>query len=129
MYDELRKEAKKTVEAKMAFYTCTIVFSFVSLVLIILSLAIPAITFWLMIPIPVFLMVLGVLYLTAFGLPNSGNKSENWKEKEIEKEMRKLYLHRKSQLIQVEEPTEQERLQLKELEKLEVRQGWEEDYV
>ena len=129
MYDELRKEAKKKVDAKLAFYTCTVVFFFTTIILIILSLAIPAITFWLMIPIPVFIMVLGVLYLTAFGLPTGGKPSDNWKEEEIEKEMRTLYRSRKSQLLQLDELSEKENLQLKELEKLEESQGWEDDLV
>ena len=113
----------------MAFYTCTVVFSFTTVVLIILSLAIPSITFWLMIPIPVFIMVLGVLYLSAFGLPTSSKPSENWKEEEIEKEMRTLYRSRKAQLQELDGRSEKEELQLKELEKLEQKQGWEEDYV
>lgn len=129
MYDELRKEAKKTVDAKMAFYTCSIVFSFTSLVLMIISLAIPAITLWLMIPIPVFLMVLGVLYLTAFGLPGGGKHSDNWKEEEIKKEMRELSRSRKSQLLQLDELSDKDRLQLKELERLEQQWGWDDDLL
>ncbi len=129
MHDELRKEAKKAVDAQMAFYTCSIVFSFTTLVLIILSFAIPAITFWLMLPIPVFLMVLAVLYLSAFGLPTSISKSSNWKEEAIQKEMRKRYLSRKQALTAIQELSAEEKLQLKELEALEATQGWEDDLV
>lgn len=129
MYQELRKKAKKKVEAKMAFFTCSIVFSFTTLVLIILSFAIPAIRFWLMLPIPVFIMVLGILYLTAFGWSNNGRHSEDWQEEEIEKEIVKLYEQKKRQLSPEKELSEKERLELKELERLEKKWGWEEDYV
>ena len=46
MYKELRKEAKKKVEAKMAFYICAIAFSSVSIVLLMLSFYMPSIGIW-----------------------------------------------------------------------------------
>jgi len=129
MYKELRKKAKKKVEAKKTFYVCTVVFSFTSLILIILSYAIPDITFWLMIPIPVFLMVLGVLYLSAFGWPWIAGNSEDWEEEEIEKEMLKLYRRRRNELPPLEDLSETEILELKELERIKKKWSGEEDYV
>lgn len=129
MYKELRKQAKKKVEAKMAFITCSIVFSFVTVVLLMLGYYLPMISFWLMLPIPIFVMVLGILYLSAYGLPHTGKFSEDWREEEIEREMIKLYRQKRSQLPPVEKLSETEVLELKELERLKEKWEWREDYV
>jgi hypothetical protein len=129
MYEELHKKASKKVEAKKAFYICTIVFSFTTVVLLILSYAIPAISLWLSLPIPVFIMVLGILYVSAFGWSSSGPLSKDWQEEEIEKEMIKLYRKKKMQLPPLEELSETEILELKELERMEKKWDWDEDYV
>jgi hypothetical protein len=121
MYQELRKKAEKKVQAKMAFYICAIVFSFTTLVLLGLSFYLPAIGFWLRLPIPVFLMVMGILYLVAFGMPSTVTLSEDWREAEVEKEMLILYQQKKTQLPPLEDLSEKEILELKALERLEER--------
>jgi len=129
MYKQIRKKAKKKVEAKKAFYILCIVFSFVSVLLMMLSYAIPSIAYWLTLPIPIFLMILGIVYLSAFGLPWRGELSEDWEEEEIEKEMIKLYRKKRTQLPPIEELSEAEVLELKELERIKQKWGWDEDYV
>ena len=129
MYKELRKKAKKKVEAKMGFYICAIVFSFVTVVLLMLSFYLPSVGFWLRLPIPIFIMVLAILYLSAFGLPTNGTLSQDWQEEEIEKEMIKLYRQKKAQLPPKEELSETEVLELKELERLQKKWEWGEDFV
>lgn len=130
MYKELREKAEKKVEAKKAFYICTIVFAFVSIVLLMLAYYIPAISFWVSLPIPIFVMILSILYLSAFGLPGkNGQFSDDWEEEEIEKEMLKLYRRRKSELPPLEDLSETEVLELKELERLKKKWDWREDYV
>ncbi|NNE29846.1 MAG: Pr2TM family membrane protein [Saprospiraceae bacterium] len=129
MDQDLRKKAKKKVEAKMAFYYCTVIFAFTAVILLIIGLALPEVAFWLMIPIPVFIMVLGILYLSAFGLPNTGSLSGDWKEEEIEKEMLDLYRRRKDRLSKLDELSESEILELKELERIREEQEWDEDLV
>jgi len=129
MHEELHKKAKKKVEAKMSFYICCIVFFFVTIVLLMLGSYLPQIGFWLKLPIPIFIMVLIILYLYAFGLPNSGALSEEWQEQEIEKEMIRLYRRQKAQLPPLEELSETDRLDLKELERLREKEGWDEDFV
>lgn len=129
LYKELRKKAKKKVETKMSFYICALVFSFTTLVLLMLSFYLPGIAFWLRLPIPIFIMVLGILYLSAFGLPTTGALSEDWQEAEIEKEMTKLYREKKSQLPPLKELSETEILELKELERLQKKWDRNEDYV
>lgn len=129
MYEELHKKAKKKVETKMSFYICSIVFFFVTIVLLMLGSYLPQISFWLKLPIPLFIMVLIILYLYAFGLPSSGALSEEWQEEEIEKEMIRLYRQKKSQLPPPEELSETERLELKELERLREEGDWDADFV
>lgn len=118
---ELRKKAKKKVEAKMAFYTCAIIFPCVMVVLLMLSFYLPAAGFWLRLPIPILIMVLGIIYLSAFGMPFTGALSEDWQEEEVEKEMIKLYQKRKNQLLPQDDLSETEMLELKELERLKMK--------
>lgn len=129
MDQELRKKAEKKVTAKMGFYTVAIVFFFTTIVLLMVSYAIPEITFWLMIPIPVFIMVLGILYLSAFGLPTSRGLSEDCREEEIQKEMEKLHRQQQDPLPRLEELPETDDLELKEMERLAERRDRDEDYV
>lgn len=129
MYKELRKQAKKRVEAKTAFYTCAIIFSGVSMVLLLLSFYLSSISFWLRLPIPILMMVLGVLYITAFGWSATGELSDDWQEDEIEKEMVRRYQQKKLQLPPLENLSEKELLELKELERLQQKWSREEDYV
>ena len=125
----MRKKAKRKVQAKMNFYTLSLVFSFTTVLLLMLSFYIPSISFWLMLPIPAFVMVLGVSYLSAFGLPSAGVHSDDWKEEEIEKEMIKLYRQKKVDLPSFDELSETEILELKELDRLQEKWGPEEDLV
>ncbi|MEM6769564.1 MAG: 2TM domain-containing protein [Bacteroidota bacterium] len=127
MDDDLRKSAKKKVDAKLAFYTCSLVFSAAAIVLIILSFAIPKIAVWVLIPLPVLAMVLGVLYFSAFGYPGANRDVEDWKEEEIQREMRKLQRRKKTKQAN-NSAIEQDELTLKELERVEALPR-EEDFV
>ena len=129
MYEELRKKAEKKVQAKMAFFICAVVFFFTTIILLVLSYYLPAVAFWLRLPIPVFMLVLGILYLAAFGLPTANGASENWREEEVEKEMLKLYRQKKAELLAQEELSEHEVLDLKELDRLEEKWDRRDDYV
>jgi hypothetical protein len=129
LYNEIRKKAEKKVQAKLAFYICSIVFAFTSVILLMLSYYLPSVAHWLRLPIPVFIMVLGVLYLTAFGMPFTGTHGEDWQEEEIQKEMLKLYRQRKGELPPFEDLPESEVLKLKELEELEQKWNRDEDFV
>lgn len=128
MYKNLRKKAEKRVQAKVAFYICAIVFAFISIILLMMASYLPTVAFWLKLPIPVFIMVLCILYINAFGLPMSDTLSGDWQEEEIEREMVKLYHERKSLLPPDEELTEEEKLDLIELERLEEKHTWRNDY-
>lgn len=129
MYKELREKAKKKVQAKIAFYICAIVFAFTTVLLLMLSFYLPSVAFWLRLPIPIFFMVLGILYLSIFGLPFTGLDSEDWQEEEIEKEIIKLYRKKKDELPPLEELSDSEVLELRKLEHLTRKRGWDDDYV
>jgi len=90
--------------------------------------AIPSIVTWVLIPVPVFLMILGISYIQAFGPPFGRAPSENWREEEIQKEMAKLTRADKVKAPPTVEPSESMELELKELEQLK-RGGEDEDYV
>jgi hypothetical protein len=129
MYEEMRKKAKKKVRAKMNFYTSVVVFSFTTILLLMLSVYIPSISFWLRLPIPLFIMILAVLYLSTFGLPFSNTHSDDWEEAEIEKEMTKLYRQKKIELPSFDNLSETEILELKELDRLQKKWDQGEDFV
>ena len=129
MYEELRKQAKKKVEAKKGFYICAIVFSSVTVVLLMLSFYMPAIGFWLRLPIPIFIMVLAVLYITAFGFPTANGFSEDWEEEEIQKEMARLYRQKKAESTTLEGLSETDTLELKNLERQMNKRDLGEDFV
>lgn len=119
MYEDLHKKAKKRVEARMGFYTMAIIFFFTAIALIMLSFYLTNIAFWLRLPIPFLAMVLGIMYIQTFGLSTNRDASVDWKEEEIEKEILKLYRLKSKNLMDTEDLTEHEILELKELERLE----------
>ncbi len=129
MYENLRKKAEKKVEAKKAFYACAIIFPTVAIVLLMLSFYLPGAAFWLRLPIPILMMVLGVVYLSAFGWSANGTLSEDWEEEEIEKEMIKFYRQRKVELPPLDDLSETDILELKELERLKKKWNRNEEYV
>ena len=130
MQDEIRKKAKRKVDAKMGLYVTAIVFAFVTIVLLMLSSYLTAISFWLRLPIPIFIMVLAIQYVVVFGFPSSGALSKDWQEAEIEKEMLKLSQREASaKTPRPLDSPEAENLELKELERLEEKRNWGEDLV
>jgi len=129
MEKELREKAEKKVQAKITFYQCLIIFSGVAVVLLILSFYLTNAAFWLRIPIPVLLMVLGVLFFDAFGIPTANGLSDNWEEEELEKEMNRLRKLKKVEAPQLDDLSETDILELKELERLQNKWDVGEDYV
>ncbi len=130
MHEQLEEKARKKVEAKMAFYILAIIFAFVSLILMVMSFQIgnPKAGFWLRLPILIFPMVLAIMYIPIFGIPFSGVSGEEWQEREYQKELDKLYRQNRSNLPPPEDLSEEDRLELKELERLKRKWGDDEDY-
>ena len=128
MYNELRSKAAKKVEDKMGFYVTAVVFGFLSIILVVISLVVPDGGFWIRFPILIFAMVLGIIYVSVFGIPFTGTLSNEWKEEEIEIEMMKMYYHRKRFLPPPEELSKDDRLELKELERLKEKWEYEDEF-
>ncbi len=131
MYEELRKEAKEKVEARMGFYITAIIFAFVSVILIVVSFYVgnASAAFWVRFPILILGLVLLIIYISVFGLPGSGMLSKDWQDAEVEREMAKLFYQKKPTLPPPEELSEEDRLELKELERLKKKWEWGEDIV
>ncbi|HKK77027.1 MAG TPA: 2TM domain-containing protein [Saprospiraceae bacterium] len=129
MDEKLRNKAEKKVDAKMAFYICAVVFFFISTFLVILSFYLGAGKFWLRLPILVFAMVLGILYLQAFGFPFSSYSTKDWREEEIQREMQKLRRPEEAWFPGEEELSEADILELKELRRLKEKWGGDEEFV
>lgn len=123
MKDSLREQAKKQTEKVSAFYICGIVFTFATVILLALSYQLVDITFWLLLPIPAFLMVMSILYFSAFGLPWKHDRNTDWEAEEIEKEMIRLYLKKKAENPETLELEELRGLEAEALENISPRQG------
>jgi hypothetical protein len=131
MDKDLRKKVEERVEAKTTFITTAVTFLGISLVLGLLSLYLPSISFWLLLPLPIFAMILGILYVQTYGYNFSGSPSLDWKEREIEKEMYRL-----SQGTESTDPdysddlSHEDHLELRELDRLQRKWGTrDEDFV
>lgn len=120
--EELLEEAKKKVEAKKTLSTLAVVFAFSSAILMILSFFIPAAAFWLRLPILIMVLLLGFLYLMLLVIPFELFSKER-EEEEIAKELKKLYKNKPSALPAAEDLSDEDRLELKELERL--KEKWE----
>ncbi len=117
MEDELLKKAEGRVQARVFFYRCAVVFSFIAFALVMISLYHPSGAAWL-IPIPVLVMILALIFPSAYGLPTMKGLSDNWEEEQTAQEMNKLRQRKKVQLPPLEDLSETEILELKELERL-----------
>ena len=118
--EELRKKAKKKVEQKKGFFVVAIIFGSISAILFVISLNLNSnAAFWVNFPTLIFLMILAIMYISIFGIPFGGVLAEDWEEQEMEREMNRLY--RKHRLLEQTDEnnlTEEERLELKELDRL-----------
>ena len=94
-----------------------------------LSYIMPSILHWLMLPIPIFLMILSILYVSVFGISLTNKQSYNWQEDEIEREMIKMYRKRKLTQKAISDISYSEQLELEELECIHTQRLRQEDFV
>ena len=93
MNKELRKKAKEHVENLHAFYIVATVFGSISAILFVISLNFPVeVAYWICFPIIVLALVLGIIYVSMFGLSLSRPFNSHWKEEQILREMARLSL-------------------------------------
>ena len=126
MEEDIEKKAQQKVEEKKTFYFVSMIFLMVSIILFVLSTIIggPA-AFWIRFPILVLGLLTAVFYFVIFGFPFSNVLTPQWEEEELEREMYKLQRRKKRMLPPPEEISEEDRLELKELERL--KRKWEDD--
>ncbi len=116
--------AKKRVKKKKGFYSHASVFLAVGSFFFVLNMLTDPYDIWFFFPLLPWSVGLIIHYLSVFGLPG-GALSEEWEEKEMEKEMRKLDRH-----VEYPDPPHEvdEELELKEFKKL--RREWDDqDFV
>ncbi|MEO1260988.1 MAG: 2TM domain-containing protein [Bacteroidota bacterium] len=121
MEKDLRKKAEKNYKAKRGFYVVASTFTAVSIILFVISTQIHShrAKFWILFPIMVLALVLGIIYVATFGFSlKAFSNVVDYEEEQIEKEIRRLSNQRKNELPPGEELSDDDRLELKELERL-----------
>ena len=130
MNKDIRKKAKKNVQNRQAFIIVASIFGGISIILWAISINFdPFVAYWIRFPIIIFSIITGIIYVSMFGFSLENFKNDDWMEEEIEKEMLKLYYKEKKALPPAEEMTLEEKLELKEIEKLKEKYMDPEDYV
>lgn len=136
-HEKIQKAARKKVKAKKEFYIVAFIFGFISIIILAIMLFIrftydPPIGeyFWMLIPIGGFALALGIWYLSLFGIPGvqfTGDK--DWEENQMKYELLKLYRKKGIPLPADPELTDEDRLELQELERLQQKWGNQDDLV
>ncbi|MEO1437250.1 MAG: 2TM domain-containing protein [Bacteroidota bacterium] len=84
------KKAKKIVRRKRRWYRTTGTFAAISLFLIALNLFTESHEFWAIFPILGMSLASAISYIRTFGIPGIGALDEEWQERHIYQEMRKM---------------------------------------
>ncbi len=130
MYEEIRKKAQQRVQAKKGFFVVAMIFASISLILFIISISFDFrafVIFWINFPTLILGLILAIMYVTIFGLPWQGMSAKEWEEQEMEKEMARLFRQRQFKRPNSEDLSEEDILELKELERLEKKWKYGED--
>ena len=122
MQETLREKAEKKVKAKTTIYILATVFTFASSILLILGQILPEVAIWFWLAIACMMLTLGFLYFFLILLPYN-ILSKEWQEFEIEKEVSRMRQQRKVFSSNSEDLSEEDRLELKELERLQQKWG------
>ena len=134
MYEDLRQKAITKIEkerkAKKAVHIVGLIFSFVSIVLMVVSSQVPNPTaaFWIKFPILLLALVYGIIYTANFGIPFLSS-SDDLTEEEIEREIVKIYRKTNLDKIVADEDTHLDLQDLRELEELQIRQDQSDEFV
>ncbi len=124
MHEELREKAEKKVKAKTTIYILATVFTFASSILVVLGQILPDVAIWFWLAIACMMLTLGFLYFFLILLPYN-MLSKEWQEYEIEKELASMQRPRTSILPDADDLSEEDRLELKELDRLKRKWGQE----
>lgn len=126
-HKEIQEKAKKKVEAKKGFFIVSMIFGAISVILMVIAFGInfeSFVRFWILFPILIFALVLGIMYFSIFGIPGSYILTDEWEAEQLNLETNRLYRQKGINLPEdTEELSEEDRLELKELGRL--KQKWE----
>ncbi len=118
MKEELKKKVKKHMQKKKSFFIVSIIFISISILLLIISSQAPIDErIWINFPSFVLLMVLGIIYISMFGLRRMESALFD-EEDEIEESIARLYEYKTRNKTPRLDLTEDEKLELLELEEL-----------
>lgn len=127
----LERKARLRVLAKKGFFIHFGVFALVSLFLFIINMLTGPNDLWFYWPVVSWGLAVGIHYLVTFGVPGSDILSQEWEEREFQREM--YILQRKKELAQGGSPDqsflkeEDDELELKEPVKM--NKTWDQDLV
>ena len=125
---EIRRRAERKVRAKKGFYITGTVYLSVAVILFVLSLTFSLNTaFWVLFPIIPLAVALFIHYVAVFGFPGSEIGSRDWEVDEVDNELRRLYARGDYNIEEDEELSNNDKLELRELERL--KQKWEGDEI
>ena len=126
----LERKARTKVLAKKGFYIHFGIFAIMSLFLLAINLLTNPASLWFYYPVVSWGVAVAIQYLVTFGVPGSDILSEEWEQRELEREM--YIMQRKKQLSQNRLLGEDLEDQLDELElrdPVKVGKNWDQDLV
>lgn len=126
----LQRKAKTKVMAKKGFYIHFGVFAIVSLFLFAINILTSPSVYWFYYPILSWGLAVAIHYLVIFGVPGTDILSQEWEQREMEKELYILQRKKgisKDQLLESGSADEVEELELREPVKVDKK--WDEDLV
>ncbi|MEM8526263.1 MAG: 2TM domain-containing protein [Bacteroidota bacterium] len=128
MEDRQLKLAKKRVEKKKGFYTHLVVYISVGVFFFIMNMVTqgeePGL--WFFYPMIPWLIGLSIHYFSVFGLPGTDILTDDWEERELEKELSKIRRHQAALPPEEEEEFPLEDFEQARKEKMK-RRDWEGD--
>ena len=131
MTDSNYKKARKKVKAKKEFYEHFSIYVVMSIFFIVLNLLTSSGHLWFMWPILGWGLGVFFHYLDVFGIPGVGNLSKEWEEEAIQEELKRLEWEEKVKNRHSPAPKEnvkeEDKLELKELERLKQRPKWDDN--
>ena len=131
--DDIRKQAKKRVEAKKGFYIHFGVYIVVGLFFLIMNLLTYSESegLWFYFPMLAWGIGLAIHYFVVFGLPGTNILSKEWEANEMEKEMDKI-LYQRNRLMEPSSDEldleEEDFMELKKREKI-VGKRWDQNDI
>jgi len=131
MYEDLKEKAVLELEEKRkrrkGIQVVGVTFVMVSIILFIISTRFYAdVAFWIKFPIIILALTFGIIYTTEYGLPFTV-EDDDLSDEEIEREMVKIY--RKSNLDKLSTNSNDEQLELREIEELKEKYEGGADFV